>query len=1122
MIEIPNYEIGKLAGEGGVAEVYLATHKLLERVVAIKIISPAKAGELADKRFLKEARVVAGLRHPNIVSIYDVGVLENKYYIIMEYLEGGDLKQTVKKGVSAAQSVDILRQIGSALAHAHDKGFIHRDIKSQNIMFRADGTAVLTDFGIVKDLTADTGYTQDGTSIGTPHYMSPEQAQGSSKIDWRTDLYSLGVTFYEMLTGSVPYQADTPVAVALKHIKDPVPQLPSHLSRYQTIIDRLMAKKPDKRFQSAHELVQALDKLAAKNISSETLEYMDRTVFKPRKTGFKPRPAFVGAALAIVASLAALLFFAPPRISQWMDGQKFFGNEASQATGPVKESAEPLSPAQPSETGASAETGAGVETDGGSARQAAVAVNERALEKKSLLRAITNRNYSKALSETKRMRRRMPASTNEMRQKADNLLAAGQFIEAGDVYSALLSVAPANKAAVLGLLHAAIERQMALERKHFPSTGNFDAQLVFLEKGIKKTDYAFFKYLKLNTVETLCESARNRLAQEAPESALEMAETGLKYAPEHLRLKKLRLLAMARISFNDKRLTVPEGDNALAYYRRILALDSEDAEAKRGLGRIAGWFKEAAETAYKNKNYDQAVQYIGKARAVFPTDKAIKALEWMIRADMHYERAEYASPERENARFYYRKVVAAYPENRKAALRFDKTQVLGPLAKLSEKGPLSGKIPVYRDAFQSLQAAVAAYGEEEMADVRAAVFESIDEAVKAQKRRLEMIPDAFINLVTSHFPEFDNIFSAQYEILIAKGDNQKTAGKRGEFYLGALRLNPSRAQARERLKQTANDLDHAGSSDEAMAILKQAMDVSPNGSAFKNLYKNIKQARDEKAELFTELYQIKTAQPFQEKVVLYGKLFGKLDSAMDKYGREKMAVVRREAAERLKADIESRRTAEREIPQAFLSLVTTHFPELENDIIEAQYDILMKKAKAVSAVDERGGYFLKALDLNPKRADARENICHLAESVNGDGKYQAAIGILKKAMAIAPSAHKISELYQAILREIEVYPTQAGCERESMISQAPVTRESLKLCIRYRNLPADSIVNIMLAQEKGHSFEVPVVLDGHSGNKSITVAAPIEGFAVGDYSIVVKQDANILSKAQIQFTQKRR
>ncbi|MDA8402913.1 MAG: serine/threonine-protein kinase, partial [Desulfobacteraceae bacterium] len=261
MIDIPNYEIGKLAGRGGVAEVYLARHKLLDRKVAIKLISPVHAGDLADKRFLKEAKVVAGLRHTNIVSIYDVGVYENKYYIIMEYLEGGDLKQNIKRTLPVAQALKILRQIASALAHAHDKGFIHRDIKSQNIMFRGDGTAVLTDFGIVKDLASDTGYTMDGTSIGTPHYMSPEQAQGSDGIDWRTDLYSLGVTFYEMLTGSVPYNADSPIAVALKHIKDPVPQLSEQYARFQPTIYRKIKKNFNNLYQLSHDLISAIDRL---------------------------------------------------------------------------------------------------------------------------------------------------------------------------------------------------------------------------------------------------------------------------------------------------------------------------------------------------------------------------------------------------------------------------------------------------------------------------------------------------------------------------------------------------------------------------------------------------------------------------------------------------------------------------------------------------------------------------------------------------------------------------------------------------------------------------------------------------------------------------------------------
>ncbi len=1130
MIEIPNYEIGKLAGRGGVAEVYLATHKLLDRVVAIKIISPTKAGELADKRFLKEARVVAGLRHPNIVSIYDVGVLENKYYIIMEYLEGGDLKQHVKKEISAARSLDILKQIGSALAHAHDKGFIHRDIKSQNIMFRADGTAVLTDFGIVKDLTADTGYTLDGTSIGTPHYMSPEQAQGASTIDYRTDLYSLGVTFYEMLTGSVPYQADSAVAVALKHIKDPVPQLPVHLSRYQAIIDRLMAKKPEKRFQSAHELIEALDKLeslAAKDIPTQTLEYTHRTAFKPRKAGLKPRLGFLIAALAVAGVLAAFLIFAPPYVSQLIDEEIPVKNHSLQATSPPdpgKESAGEEKAAESDGKLPSTEKvpEAKPEPEASFSGEGDAAEPNRFFDRAPLTRAITNRNYSEALNAIKKLRRQMPASANEMLDKADNFLAAGQYINAGDVYNTLLSVEPENVSAVLGLLYAAIDKQKELERIETPTVKNFETQLAFLKKGIEKTDSPLFTHLKINTVEAIYELARNRLTQDAFTPALEMAEVGLRYAPEHLRLKKLRLLTMAQVSFNDERLTLPEGDNALAYYRRVLALDSEDMDARQGLSKIVDWFKEAAQTAYQDKNYAKAIQHIEKACSIAPDHKALKGLEWMIRGDMHYERAEYELPENENARFFYRKVLAEFPENEQAALRLDKIDVLGPLSEASQKGPLSGKIALYRDAFQSLQAAVAAHGSEEMADVEAAVSDSINAAVEEQKRRLTEIPDEFINLVTSHFPKFDSIFSAQYEILIVKGDNQKTMNHRVDFYLKALKFNPARAQAKKKLKTAANDLDKAGKPNEAMAVLGQAMGISSNEAEFKKLYKDIKKSRDAKAELFTTLYQIKTIQPFEEKIGPYGKLFAKLKTAIDEYGREKMAGVRQGVTARLKTDIEFHKTNRREIPEVFSSLVAEYFPELENDIINAQYDILMVKGKEALPVDKKAHYFLQALSLNPKRPEASEKIRGLARTVYGNGKYQTAVKVLKQAMDVAPADNKIAEFYQSIHREVEIYPTGGGCGRENIISEMPVTRECLNLCIHYRNLTADSIVNVMFARKEEQSFEVPVVLNGRSGNKPITVSAPVEGFAVGEYSIVVKQNANILSEAKIQFIPKRR
>jgi len=1130
MIEIPNYEIGKLAGRGGVAEVYLATHKLLDRTVAIKLISPAKAGDLADKRFLKEAKVVAGLRHPNIVSIYDVGVLENKYYIIMEYLEGGDLKQHVKKGVSAARSVDMLKQIGSALAHAHDKGFIHRDIKSQNIMFRADGTAVLTDFGIVKDLTAETGYTLDGTSIGTPHYMSPEQAQGSSAIDYRTDLYSLGVTFYEMLTGSVPYQADSPVAVALKHIKDPVPQLPDHLSRYQSIIDRLMAKKPDKRFQSAHELIKALDQLdhwVSGDTPTETIEYTDRTAFKPQKSRFRLRPGFLIAALGVAGILAGLLIFAPPYIETLMDGQPTDQAESVETTGPSPSggasapATESAKPEPPLETAAQRPQTA-TEAVSESTEPQTEEEDEDGFDSEPLARAIANRNYTAALNQIQAIRSEHPAADNGMLQKADNFLSAGQTVDAADVYNTLLSVESQNTAAVLGLLQIAVDKQQSLVQQQAPAPDRLAVHLAFLEKGIENTGSPLFKHLKINTVETIYETGRGQLEENDLAAALETAETGLKYAPDHLRLKKLRLRALAQISFNNKRLTIPEGDNALAYYRQLLALDPMDAAARRGVEKIVGWFKSAAETAYKNKNYDQAVDYIEKAGDIAPEDKSVNLLEWRIRADMHYAAGDYAAPENRNARVFYRKVLAAAPEDEKAALRLDKIDVLAPLAQAAGEGALSGKIDLYRDAFQSLKAVTAAHGSEATAELKAAVKDRVNQAIQTQKRRLSVMPDEFINLVTSHFSAFDSIFHAQYDILIAKGDRQNKAPDRAAFYIKALALNPARAKAKKKIEAAANELENAGQPNEAVSILKQAMAVTPDDAGLKQLYADIKQIRDVKAGLFTELYQIKVMQPFQKKIDPYRRLFEKLEAATAEYGREKMADPRQEMAEQLKSDIKASRSKNRIMPEAFLNLVTTHFPALKNDINNAQYDILMKKAEKNFSIEKKSAYLLSALGLQPGRTEASEKIIDLIKTINGNGKYEQAVTILEQAMEKAPEDSRLSEFFQQIRREVEVFPTLAGCGREHSISEAPVTRESLNLCLHYRNLSAGSIVNVRLAQKGGHSMEVPVVLDGSSGTKPITVSAPIEGFSVGDYNIIVKQDARILSESRIQFVPKRR
>lgn len=260
-MQIPGYRVIRKINQGGMSTVYLAIQISVGRVVALKVMSPTLNGDPAfSERFQREANIVGQLSHPNIVAIYDIGRHDNLNYIAMDYLPGGSVHDRMMKGVSAAETVRTIRDIAIALDHAHDKGYVHRDIKPENILFRADHSAVLTDFGVAKSVSGVSRATTVGQVVGTPHYMSPEQTRGKP-MDGRSDLYSLGVVFYEMLTGSVPFQGDEAVAIAIKHISAPVPRLPKHYEAYQKILDKMLAKDPDQRFQRGREVAEALDLL---------------------------------------------------------------------------------------------------------------------------------------------------------------------------------------------------------------------------------------------------------------------------------------------------------------------------------------------------------------------------------------------------------------------------------------------------------------------------------------------------------------------------------------------------------------------------------------------------------------------------------------------------------------------------------------------------------------------------------------------------------------------------------------------------------------------------------------------------------------------------------------------
>ncbi|WP_047712082.1 serine/threonine-protein kinase [Pseudomonas lactis] len=262
-IVIPGYDIEGEIGEGAMASVYLATQRSLERKVALKVMAAALAADPSFcERFLREGKTLARLSHPHTVTIHDIGNVGELYYMAMEYLPNGTLKERIAAGLTPEQGVTLIRQIASALGYAHAQGLVHRDVKPANILFRADGTAVLSDFGIAKSLDDRTQFTQAGFAVGTPSYMSPEQARGQ-EIDGRADLYALGVVLYEILVGKLPYNGTDALSTALAHLTEPLPELPVHHGRYQGVLRKLLAKDPADRYPDAAALLLALDQLPA-------------------------------------------------------------------------------------------------------------------------------------------------------------------------------------------------------------------------------------------------------------------------------------------------------------------------------------------------------------------------------------------------------------------------------------------------------------------------------------------------------------------------------------------------------------------------------------------------------------------------------------------------------------------------------------------------------------------------------------------------------------------------------------------------------------------------------------------------------------------------------------------
>jgi len=334
--EVPGYELKKFLGSGGAADVFLAVDRTHSRLVAVKVLARRRFAEtVAVRRFIKEAQTISSLHHPNIVRIYETGRTPELRFMAMEFFPESLKRRIQERGrLPGDEALAIANQVATALFYAHARGFIHRDVKPDNIMFRADGTPVLLDFGIARVLESTTQLTRSGMAMGTPRYMSPEQLN-ARRADGRSDIYSLGVVLYEMLSGAPPFKGSQTMTVIMKHVTEPVPRLADDLAAFQPLLDRMLAKERSKRPATEKEWQELIKPLfrpfklpkAEKPELGDLAKTSDREKTrqggggpaakplsrpKPRK---RPRPLrrFVLNLLLVVA-LAAWIFFNYERI----------------------------------------------------------------------------------------------------------------------------------------------------------------------------------------------------------------------------------------------------------------------------------------------------------------------------------------------------------------------------------------------------------------------------------------------------------------------------------------------------------------------------------------------------------------------------------------------------------------------------------------------------------------------------------------------------------------------------------------------------------------------------------------------------------------------------------------
>ena len=254
---LPGFELLEAVGTGGFSSVYLAHRTGNAEPIALRLLRDSESVLACVETYRATTQIHRELEHPNIVRILGAGTWDEGWYQVLEFLPGGDLHTRIRKGMHLQTLLKVIKDVARALDHVHSRGYVHGDVKPENVLFRSNGSAVLCDFDTARKI-GDSAANANGTVAGTAQYMSPEQSAGRA-IDGRSDIYSLGVMLYRLLTGELPFRAETAVTLGVRHLQDPIPRLPAYLSLFQPMIDKALAKRPEQRFSSAMELVEEID-----------------------------------------------------------------------------------------------------------------------------------------------------------------------------------------------------------------------------------------------------------------------------------------------------------------------------------------------------------------------------------------------------------------------------------------------------------------------------------------------------------------------------------------------------------------------------------------------------------------------------------------------------------------------------------------------------------------------------------------------------------------------------------------------------------------------------------------------------------------------------------------------